>query len=470
MLNFIKCKFYQVPAPKLNDLENQLNQTLFRGYKVGVLLSSYLAGGLDGSKKWSIVDWFKSLVKTWIRRKVRLYILTDSRTIKPLSIIFTILYDRTDLKNQILKIASKYNKNNYVFACGFEGKNLGSNYINAVSYNEKILKKWRTSYKENKKKWGKTIRNWVLENSLPFYIASYLEQALQEQTLNLLLCEEEIKKINPSILVTEYDRGPISAPLVLACKKLSVPTITLIHGAAVMRSPSFGYFPIIADYICCWGDFFRKRSIEHHEPLSKIYMTGCHFQEELPMSTDLLISPDIRSHRILFASSEISEDHNVIRAFCEAVSLIKFALPVIRLHPSQDKKYFGKFSRNFYGIQIERSTDIKKEDSIDMSTIIVTDGSSFGCDAIFRRRAVIVFDPLLRSKANVSDLVENAGCFYTRTKEELIQSILSILKNQKKYSNYIARSDKFRSSFFCYTGDAALKNVTELIESKSLKY
>ena len=60
--------------------------------------------------------------------------------------------------------------------------------------------------------------------------------------------------IKPRIVVTDYDRGLAAAPIVIAARKFSIPTVSLLHG-----DPNpISYAPPLAEHVCYWNERQRE--------------------------------------------------------------------------------------------------------------------------------------------------------------------------------------------------------------------
>ena len=55
----------------------------------------------------------------------------------------------------------------------------------------------------------------------------------------------------PPFVIVENDRNNLSSPVVMASKKLNIPSFSLMHGNVYN---DFGYVPILADQLLVWED------------------------------------------------------------------------------------------------------------------------------------------------------------------------------------------------------------------------
>ena len=72
------------------------------------------------------------------------------------------------------------------------------------------------------------------------------------------------------LVIVDFDRTFPIAPLILAAKARNIKTITLVHGSL----SSYGYTPILADEIWCWGRFQKEQLLDLNVCNSAIKIVG----------------------------------------------------------------------------------------------------------------------------------------------------------------------------------------------------
>ena len=104
----------------------------------------------------------------------------------------------------------------------------------------------------------------------------------------VLGCLGFLEAHRPSAILTEYDRNSLWSCLVLAARKLGIPSLTLVHG--VIERDAFGFSPVLADHILCWGELDRATLIHAGEASSRVTVAGCpRLSRDLPSP-----SPEVR--------------------------------------------------------------------------------------------------------------------------------------------------------------------------------
>ncbi|MGA2418081.1 MAG: hypothetical protein ABSF55_02490 [Candidatus Staskawiczbacteria bacterium] len=85
--------------------------------------------------------------------------------------------------------------------------------------------------------------------------------------------EDKLKMIAPDYIVLQMDMFPLERAMVLAAKKLGIPTLVIQHGKCSSQSCSLDFK--VADYVLVWGEYFKDLCIEKcmRKPLD-VYVLG----------------------------------------------------------------------------------------------------------------------------------------------------------------------------------------------------
>ena len=75
----------------------------------------------------------------------------------------------------------------------------------------------------------------------------------------------------PPFVIVENDRNNLSSPVVMASKKLNIPSFSLMHGNV---HNDFGYVPILADQLLVWGKFQKDLLIKAGANKDQIKVVG----------------------------------------------------------------------------------------------------------------------------------------------------------------------------------------------------
>ena len=84
--------------------------------------------------------------------------------------------------------------------------------------------------------------------------------------------------------MVESDRNNLSSPVVMASKKLNIPSFSLMHGNVYN---DFGYVPILADQLLVWGRFQKDLLIKAGANKDQIKVVGAP-----QFSDDILINKE----------------------------------------------------------------------------------------------------------------------------------------------------------------------------------
>jgi hypothetical protein len=160
-------------------------------------------------------------------------------------------------------------------------------------------------------------------------------------------------KAKPKCIVTEFDRNSVSSALILSAKKFNIITITLTHGVIC----DYGFTPLLADYIFCWGKLQQDQLKEQGVPPKKIVVTGNPMvktfdQKEVPQSEKV----------VCFAISPEILNRMMIELFISAVERIGSIKGMIKLHPSLQKKNYLWINNLSSGIIVKDYTEITNKE------------------------------------------------------------------------------------------------------------
>jgi len=201
----------------------------------------------------------------------------------------------------------------------------------------------------------KVIKEWVLikkKIKRSIYLSPFnnykneLECVLLIQLCKVQFWIDSFEQEAPTKVVTDYDRGHHTAPLVLVANKFNVPTIVIQHGVI---SPPYGFVPLLAKKVCVWGEIQKKQYIEAGERSEKIYITGTPI---IDLNTDgqkrPLVSKETHgfdTNKKLIAIGinpiETVDLKKFISNFLAAIKDNEHIEGVIKLHPAQSKAYIN---------------------------------------------------------------------------------------------------------------------------------
>lgn len=83
--------------------------------------------------------------------------------------------------------------------------------------------------------------------------------------------EQVIKGLSPACCVVDEDATPAKRLVVSACRRANIPTFVIQHGVPRLQ---FGFAPLAANAILCWGESSRRRLVDFGIPSDRVAVTG----------------------------------------------------------------------------------------------------------------------------------------------------------------------------------------------------
>ena len=208
-------------------------------------------------------------------------------------------------------------------------------------------KKYKKSIMQAEKILAKKCKEFGLLNT---FLMDNLKLDIRKQIIFYSSCIKFLKNKNPKFIIVESDRNNLSSPLVMASKKLLIPSFSLMHGNVQY---DFGYVPILADQLLVWGAYQKKRLIKYGANEDQIRITGVpQFSNHIDGNKDDILQKlniDKEKKIVILATSnysDISIRIKLVKIFFRSLQeLSKIGWHgVIKLHPRDDislyKDYF----------------------------------------------------------------------------------------------------------------------------------
>ena len=289
---------------------------------------------------------------------------------------------------------------------------------------------WRRDYGRFWRELKPKIKRIIRQYDLPPRLYSRLAVSVVICTQQVAGLLEFLRAAEPAVVLTEYDRNGIWAPLVLSARALGIPTYTLVHGTQGERCN--GFYPLLADAVFCWGkadqDKFRAAGVAPERTL----LGGCpRLTRELSVSpaaarTKMGLDPGrpvvtlgtvmYRQHRMKLAA-----------AFCQAAQGQDAFQAVVRLHPVENLAEYASLAAEFPNIKFTSSSQYTLDEVLAASDIVVVHSSGLGSDALVKRRLTVVLDAIDFPLGHGQDLIDLGGCPRARSADELRSILLRTL-------------------------------------------
>jgi glycosyltransferase involved in cell wall biosynthesis len=345
--------------------------------------------------------------------------------------------------------------------------------VPAVSWPEVLrydVAGWRSGYKEYWRECKVRLRDTVNRFHLPNGAYERLADALMTNTQMVAGAMEWLRRSRPKAILTESDRMVTWSCLVLAAKVLGIRTYTLVHG--VFGDESFGFAPVLADKVFCWGEMDRARFIRAGEPPEKAVIAGCpRLTREIPVSPaearrKVGLDPD--KPVVMLGTSPFAPKDclQLAETFCKAVDGATDFSAAVRLHPSETVEAYAEVAGRYPSVRFLPSSEWTLDESLAASDIVVVNDSGLGGDALVKRRLTVVLDVFGRPLGYSGELVEKAQCPRARSAEELHAAIWRLLRNPQERARQVELSERYVAQFCAAYGRDAAKRIADQIRSE----
>lgn len=308
---------------------------------------------------------------------------------------------------------------------------------------------------------------------LSFYEIINFLKGLILQLRSVSFWDEYFEKttILPKCIVTELDRTSIPSPLILSARKYGILTITLTHGII----SEYGFTPLFADHIFCWGKFQMAQLISQGVEPGRISITGNPMFKTFNLLADkrnINISGTIK---VCLAISPEGDGMNrlLIKNFINAIQGCEHVIGIIKLHPNLNKKSFSWVQSMSPSIQILESSDIKNSELFIAIDLLLIRYSGIANEALASGTPVVVLNPENIDELNVLQLAltQSGGCELATNDKELIMIFKKVLAAPVQYTEDSAiRSKDYLLNLCKLTGEdsenAMIAEIERLTESK----
>jgi hypothetical protein len=448
------------PRSAFRELEAALSRPLFFGIPLGATLNdSFVTAFIDG-----LEDWRRS--RKWLRRLLyqrhRIAPKIQRRTgagFAPGRVLVTWSIPSHRYNRLLLPVLERVGAEEGAVVYGNDGvAPLVPAGIPRVPYREVMdfdARAWRREYERCRPSWERTIRDACARYALPDGAFELLSLELMVASQRVLGCLEFLEAHRPSVILTEYDRNRLWSCLVLAARKLGIPSLTLVHG--VIERDAFGFSPVLADQILCWGELDRAKLVEAGEAPSKVLVAGC------PRLSRDLPSPSLEGRRrlgiendgavALLATSPESIRFELAEAFCKAIEQLQGVSGIVRLHPSEDLAAYQTMIARHPTVSFVDNGSASVDDALAATDVVVVRASGFGSDALVKRKPVVVLSPDQEPTGHDLDLIELAGCPHAHDADELAAVLGRMVQDRAFRAEHERAAERFVTRFCAAFGD-----------------
>jgi hypothetical protein len=232
-------------------------------------------------------------------------------------------------------------------------------------------------------RWVRALARSGRRGEIGFGDALAVLRTLVVQSRRTRWAEGYLRATKPAVLVTEFDRGMKSAPLVIAARAQGVRTITLVHGTVNPRT----YLPPLADHVLVWNDVQARLFAASGD--CEVSVVGYH-----RISTSTRRELRRATTSLLFASSGPEPGDVKRRIAVDVVEAARAAgwTSTIRLHPLDPGGLYDDLSTEAPYV-VQRPGEVAVVSAIEASDVVVSTRSTIGSEALMLGVPAITFAP-----------------------------------------------------------------------------
>jgi hypothetical protein len=262
------------------------------------------------------------------------------------------------------------------------------------------------------------------------------------------------------IVLVDTDRGNVLASaFCLAASQLGVKSATLQHGAIDMV---YGYYPVLAKEIWCWGNFQKKLLIDAGLAEDRVLNKGNPVAQLRPFKEDMakVIGFGLSGGHV------IEIEKNIIFWLLEQDSLRDFDF-MIKIRPSQAVLPWMLSSPRLSVYETEARTDANSKFFEQIDLLIITI-SSIGPEAVASGVPLWVYkmsvkDPQLDTLLVITGFFPNISDPLVLSKEAI-----SLKERGTEYLKqlWLTQNNFIMNDYYCAVGDKAVENICESIKQE----
>ena len=359
--------------------------------------------------------------------------------------IKTIFYDEAIIKSKTIKSTLKINDLSDVYMSDI------------LSFsNPKLLKKYNQQIKLAENIFVKRLKN---QDFYSDFLLDSLRLDLRTQIFHYCSWIKFLKIINPPFTMVESDRNNLSSPVVMASKKLNIPSFSLMHGNVYN---DFGYVPILADQLLVWGRFQKDLLIKAGANKDQIKVVGApQFSDDILINKeDVLKKLCIGKHKkiiVLITSnySEISTRIKLVEIFSRALKVLSKDnwYGIIKMHPRDELEIYRTYSNTKY-LSFFSSDQLSKEAIFAIADYFCFFSSAMAFETLLKKKKLILIKVDDKNIGECELFIQKEAIPVVLNAKQLIKIINDGYSNKMK-----KKLETFSKNYFFASGKNSLDNV-----------
>lgn len=328
------------------------------------------------------------------------------------------------------------------------------------------LSAWRARYVACEPGWEECLSSLKLRFKLTPYALSLIRRTLLVASQRFDMYLDLIREVEPQAVLVDFDRNPRAACLVLAARRMKIPTLTLVHGS--VHGPDF-FMPIIADRVLCWGESQREMFTQNGTEPDRVEVVGFHRVQSLETrdgeATRGRYGFSLNVPVIMYVSNPITLEarKRLVETFCEALAASETTTGLVRLHPDERLPEFSDISSNYPEVRFFSNEEMSSSDAFELADVVVAHSSGFAGEAVARGCVCVILDAVDVPVGPCEELIEWAGAPRARDASELA-GVLSRIVEDSDYRGELRQGGRrFSRRTYAATGCTAYRNIADAV-------
>ncbi len=328
--------------------------------------------------------------------------------------------------------------------------------------------RWLPAFRRCWPLWRQRLQGLCRSFGLPRGARERLELSAIVNSQLAVGCLGLLQRFRPAAVVTEYDRAALASSLVLAARRLRIPTFTLQHG--VLGEDAVGYVPVIADRMFCWGELHRRIMIAAGQDQARLAIGGCpRLTREVSAESEMVrgrLGVASSQRVVMLGTSPVLPLQRRLLAewFCQAVSGFQGVAGIVRLHPSEKVDFYAEIAGKYPHVPFLDNTKFTLDESLSAADVVVVQGSGLGSDALVKRRLAVVVEIPDAPLGHGKDLVVRAGCLRAASADDLAAALRCLLFDEEARRRHFSSADRFVGDFCGYFGQDSARRIAAYVK------
>lgn len=431
-----------------NNIQKELEGLLFCDHEIAIILSDYFEE-YNLIEKDKVKFIYKIVMKVKYFIKYYFFILKNLLFSKKKTIVnfhgsLIVTNNRRHYKEIIFPLLGKIDMN-FMILSSFKDCDNNHKMIDVSQTGHFDFFIWYKEYIKYKINFSNYLSIYFNKNGL-FYNKYFYQYILAYQSSQLIRACSFFDNNLISFVLTDFDRGHISSPFILAANQKNINSFTFIHGVPTIEN---GYYPFIARNIFVWGDYQKNMFEKIINKSQKLLNVGKHWQHNFKKHGD--------GNVIIALKGDDKIDFDLFLQWNDFATILKQNGKNLffRPHPNCNVIEIEKIATRFPNIKIDFFNIEGSKLSYD---IVICNETSFAFDALYNDCFVVLLTNKIKKESLNEMLINNKCVFVAKNILEIEELFLSqdfeIIFEKTK-----ADKESFKSLYWSAIGEKSIFNI-----------